>query len=84
MRQMEIPQTVDRVICSEAGALRLLTYLEAQDKIVAVGDMEKRRPQFDARPYALANPQFKDYPIFGEFRGHDHPERILPLTPCPR
>ena len=83
-RQMEIPQTVDRVICSGAGALRLLTYLEAQDKIVAVDDMEKRRPQFDARPYALANPQFKDYPIFGEFRGHDHPERILTLDPLPQ
>jgi ABC-type iron transport system FetAB ATPase subunit len=66
------------------GALRLLTYLEAQDKIVAVDDMEKQRLQFDARPYALANPQFRDYPIFGEFRGHDHPERILTLDPLPQ
>jgi iron complex transport system substrate-binding protein len=72
------------VICSGPGALRLLTYLAAQDKIVAVDDMEKQRPQFDARPYALANPQFRDYPIFGEFRGHDHPERILTLDPLPQ
>jgi iron complex transport system substrate-binding protein len=83
-RQVEIPQIVDHVICSGPGALRLLTYLESQDKIVAVDDMEKQRPQFDARPYALANPQFKDYPIFGEFRGHDHPERILTLDPLPQ
>ncbi len=83
-RQVEIPPTIEYVICSGPGALRLLTYLAAQDKIVAVDDMEKQRPQFDARPYALANPQFRDYPIFGEFRGHDHPERILTLDPLPQ
>ncbi|MGA8020396.1 MAG: iron ABC transporter substrate-binding protein [Desulfobacterales bacterium] len=83
-RRVEIPQQVDRVICSGPGALRLLTYLQCQSKIVAVDDMEKQRPQFDARPYALANPQFKQYPIFGEFRGHDHPERILTLDPMPQ
>ena len=83
-RKVKIPATVARVICSVAGALRLLTYLESQEKVVAVDDMEKQRPRFDARPYALANPQFKDYPIFGEFRGHDHPERILTLDPLPQ
>ena len=83
-RQVEIPETVAQVICSGPGALRLLTYLESQDKIVAVDNMEKQRPRFDARPYALANPQFKEYPIFGEFRGHDHPERILSLNPMPQ
>ena len=82
-RQVRIPETVEHVICSGPGALRLLTYLGAKDKIVGVDDMEKQRPRFDARPYALANPQFKNYPIFGEFRGHDHPERILTLTPLP-
>jgi ABC-type cobalamin/Fe3+-siderophores transport system ATPase subunit len=56
----------------------------SQDRIVAVDDMEKRRRRFDARPYALVNPQFKNYPIFGEFRGHDNPERILTLDPLPQ
>ena len=83
-RQVQIPQRVERVICSGPGALRLLTYLQCQSAIVAVDDMEKQRPQFDARPYALANPRFKQYPIFGEFRGHDHPERILTLDPMPQ
>jgi iron complex transport system substrate-binding protein len=83
-REVSIPATVQHVICSGAGALRLLTYLACQDRIVAVDDMEARRPQFDARPYALANPQFKQLPIFGEFRGHDHPERILSLAPLPQ
>jgi iron complex transport system substrate-binding protein len=83
-RNVSLPPAVEHVICSGAGALRLLTYLRCQDRIVAVDDMEARRSQFDARPYALANPQFKGFPVFGEFRGHDHPERILTLDPLPQ
>jgi len=83
-RKIEIPARVERLIASGSGALRLITYLQAQDRIVAVDDMEKQRPQFDARPYALANPQFKSYPLFGEFRGHDNPELILTIEPQPQ
>ncbi len=83
-RQVQLQQNIAHVICSGPGALRLLSYLQSQDKIVAVDDMEKQRPRFDARPYALANPQFGTYPIFGEFRGHDNPERILTLDPLPQ
>lgn len=83
-RQVAIPDRVERVICSGPGCLRLLTYLEAQNLIVAVDDIEKRRSMFDARPYALANPQFRDYPLFGEFRGYDNPELIMTLEPQPQ
>jgi iron complex transport system substrate-binding protein len=83
-RDVQVPATVERIICSGAGALRLLTYLHAQHMVIAVDDMEKRRSRFDARPYAFANPRFKDYPLFGEFRGHDNPERILALEPPPQ
>jgi iron complex transport system substrate-binding protein len=83
-RKVKLSDRVERVICSGAGCLRLLTYLQGQDLIVAVDDMEKRRPMFDARPYALANPQFKGYPLFGEFRGYDHPELIMALNPQPQ
>ncbi len=83
-RQVTIPAQVERVICSGSGCLRLLTYLQAQERAVAVDDIEVRRNQFDARPYALANPQFKSLPVFGEFRGHDNPERILGLEPAPQ
>lgn len=72
------------VICSGSGCLRLLVYLQAQDRVVAVDDIEGQRRQFDARPYALANPQFKELPMFGEFRGHDNPELILNLEPQPQ
>lgn len=83
-KTVHLPDTVKHVICSGSGCLRLLTYLQAQDRIVGVDSIETRKRQFDARPYALANPQFKKMPIFGEFRGFDNPELILSLSPQPQ
>ena len=82
-RTFDIPDNPEHVICSGPGALRLLVYLQSQEKAVAVDDIETRRSAFDARPYALANPRFKELPTFGEFRGHDNPELILSLDPQP-
>jgi iron complex transport system substrate-binding protein len=83
-REVTVPLEISRVICSGPGALRLLTYLGAQNRVVAVDDIEVKRNRFDARPYALANPQFKELPIFGEFRGFDNPELILALPQQPQ
>lgn len=83
-RQVEVPVKVDRVLCSGPGCLRYLTYIQGQDLIVAVDCIEKRSDRFDVRPYALANPQFRDKPLFGNFRGRDNPELILGLDPQPQ
>ena len=83
-RVHELPGDISRVICSGSGCLRLLTYLQAQDLAVAVDDIESKRNRFDSRPYAMANPQFKTMPIFGQFRGQDNPELILTLDPQPQ
>ncbi len=83
-RQVEVPLTVERVVCSGPGCLRYLTYIQGQDLVVAVDSIEKQLNRFDARPYALANPQFKEKPLFGNFRGNDNPELILGLTPQPQ
>ncbi|WP_320171528.1 iron ABC transporter substrate-binding protein [Maridesulfovibrio sp.] len=83
-RTVEIPDKVEKVICSGPGCLRYLTYLQAQNMIVGVDSIEKRKSRFDARPYAIANPQFAKLPLFGEFRGHDNPELILGLSPQPQ
>ncbi len=83
-RQVEVPVQVDRVLCSGPGCLRYLTYLQGQHLIVGVDCIEKRVNRFEARPYALANPQFKDKPLFGNFRGRDNPELILGLDPQPQ
>ncbi|OQY50597.1 MAG: hypothetical protein B6230_06045, partial [Desulfobacteraceae bacterium 4572_89] len=83
-RTVTIPATIKQIICSGPGALRLVTYLKAQDLVVGVDDIEKRKTQFDARPYALVNPRFKTLPVFGGFRGNDNPEKILGLHPLPQ
>lgn len=83
-RKIDVPESVQRVICSGPGALRLLVYLQAQEAVVAVDDIEKRRSQFDARPYGMSNPQLKSLPMFGQFRGYDNPELILALNPQPQ
>lgn len=84
LRIVSIPEKIDRIICSGPGSLRLITYFGAQDLVVAVDDIEKRQNKFDARPYSLANPQFKKLPVFGGFRGHDDPEKILGLKNFPQ
>lgn len=80
-REVTVPVNPTKVICSGSGCLRYLTYLQAHDKIVGVDDIEKGTSKFDVRPYAIANRQFRDYPIFGEFRGKDDPEKIIALNP---
>lgn len=80
-RTVTIPAEVKEVICSGSGCLRYLTYLDGQDLIVGVDSIEKEPQAMDARGYALLNPQFKDYPLFGEFRGKDDPEKVIALAP---
>lgn len=81
-REVTVPADPGRVVCSGAGALRYLTYLQEQETIVGVDDIETRDTIFDARPYAMANPQFKtEYPLIGEFRGNDDPEKIVAANP---
>lgn len=83
-RQVTIAGPIDRVICSGAGCLRLLTYLDALDLVVAVDDIEARQERLRARPYALAHPRLRELPVFGEHRGRDNPELILTLDPRPQ
>jgi len=80
-REITVPANPEKVVCSGPGCLRYLTYLGAQDKIVGVDDIETKETIFSARPYFIANPQFKDYPLIGEFRGNDDPEKIVALGP---
>ena len=43
--------------------------------------MEKKVNEIEGRPYFLANPQLKDYPLIGEFRGKDDPEKLIEVNP---
>jgi iron complex transport system substrate-binding protein len=80
-RSVSIPENIESVVCSGSGSLRYLVYLQAQDLVVGVDSLEKRESEIEGRPYALANPQLKDYPLIGEFRGKDDPEKIINIGP---
>lgn len=53
-------------IANLGGGLRVVTYLQATDKVVGVEDIEKRRPDFVySRPYRAAHPEFAKLPRVG-------------------
>lgn len=81
-RTVTIPSTVDSVVCSGSGCLRYLVYLQGQDLVVGVDDMETKERAIEGRPYKLVyGDQFLNLPLIGEFRGKDDPEKIIAINP---
>ena len=62
-RTVTAPHDPQRVICIGPGTLRLIVYLQAQDKVVGVEELEKRFPR--GRPYWMAHPELHDLPLCG-------------------
>lgn len=62
-RTMRVPAEPERIICIGPGALRLIVYLDAQNKLAGVESMEKRLAT--GRPYWLAQPQLSTLPAIG-------------------
>lgn len=66
-RSVKVPVDVEKVVGIEAGALRLLVYLECTSKVVGVEESE-----FDeGRPYAYAYAKLQDLPSIGPIHGGD-------------
>lgn len=80
-RTVIVPANPQKIICSGSGCLRYVVYLGAQDKVVAVDSQETNAHPFEARAYAITNPQFATMPLFGEMRGKDDPEKIIGIGP---
>lgn len=62
-RRVTAPDHPERIICLGPGALRLIVYLEAQDKVCGVEAMEKANPR--SRPYWMAHPKLAKLPRCG-------------------
>lgn len=62
-RTVTAPRDPDRIIAIGPGSLRLVVYLEAQDKVAGVEDMEKANP--GGRPYWIAHPELRRLPRCG-------------------
>ncbi|HEW92865.1 MAG TPA: iron ABC transporter substrate-binding protein [Thermotogaceae bacterium] len=80
-RNLMVPNDVKRVVAAGPGALRILVYLNATDRIVGVEDFEKLRPY--GRPYILAHQELRDLPTIGPGGPGKLPnlEEILKLKP---
>lgn len=66
-RQVTVPAEIKRIVCMGA-ALRLITYMQAADLVVAVEAVEKRTEAMSqGRPYSLAiREKLKDLPVIAE------------------
>lgn len=75
-RKVQVPEKVERVVGLRAGALRLLTYMDATNLIVGVEEGEIQYP----KPYTNAHCGLKKLPSIGPIMGGDA-EMILSVKP---
>lgn len=62
-REVTVPDNPSRIIAIGPGALRLVCYLDAKDKLVGIEKFENIRGA--GRPYWLASPELKNLPTIG-------------------
>ena len=78
-RQVEVPETVESVVCVGVGALRYTCYVGAQDFVIGVEDYEAK-PGI-SRLYNYVNfERFKELPVIGT-NGEPYAEEIIKLAP---
>lgn len=80
-RSVEVKVPAERVVAIGPGALRLVCYVEAVDKVVGIENMEKQWST--GRPYIMAHPELLELPIIGQ-GGPDSspdPEKIMSVQP---
>ena len=75
-RSVAIPREVKRIIALDAGSLRLVSYLDATDLVIAVEDdghgREKSQYEFFAlATYRIAHPELRDLPSIGSAANHE-------------
>jgi iron complex transport system substrate-binding protein len=76
-REVKLSSNIERTIGIEAGALRLITYLQATELVVGVEDVEKTRLE---KPYIIAHPELAKLPSIGPIHGGDA-ELIASMQP---
>lgn len=78
-RQVEVPETVESVVCVGVGALRYTCYMGAADRVVGVEDYENQ-PDL-TRLYSHVNgDKFKGLPVIGT-NGSPNAEEIITVDP---
>ncbi|WP_338095734.1 iron ABC transporter substrate-binding protein [Methanorbis rubei] len=81
-REVVIPADPQRIAVSGSGSTRLVAYLGALDRVVAVDSQDgKTTSSTDLRPYGLANPGLRTLPVLGTVKGQVDPELLLAASP---
>ncbi len=83
-RKVTVPTAPERVVALGPGALRLICYLQATDKVAGIEAFELKRPQ--GRPYWYANPGLAKLPKVaaggpGQINKLPAMERLLAVRP---
>jgi iron complex transport system substrate-binding protein len=86
-RTVEVKKDPRRIIGVGAGALRMICYLQASDRVVGVDDREQKKynvsgfgmPSGIDKPYDLANPDLSTLPFIGGKTGD--PELVAAQNP---
>ncbi len=78
-REVEVPATVERIVCVGVGALRYSCYVGAADLVVGVEDYETKAGM--SRLYNYVNfEKFRDLPVTGT-NGEPYVEQIIAADP---
>ena len=78
-RQVDVPETVESIVCVGVGALRYSCYMGAADLVIGVEDYEVKEGM--TRLYQYVNfDKFKDLPVIGT-NGEPYTEEIINLAP---
>ena len=67
-RKLKLPEKIERIVAVGPGALRLVVYLEAENRVVGIEEFEKRNQK---RPYILGSPELLELPVIGPQFGGD-------------
>ena len=78
-REVEVPETVNRIVCTGVGALRYVCYLGAEDRVVGVEEHETEAVIQRLYTY-VNNDQFSKLPVIG-MKDEPDPEAILNIEP---
>lgn len=79
-----VPKEVQRIYCS-GGTLRLITYLQCADRVVATDGNERNTAERNGmKAYLAAYPELQRLPIAGQSSGRDNPELLLSLKNPPQ
>ena len=81
-RTVKVSAQLHRIVCIGPGTLRLITYLEATDKVVAI-ESGFEKDNATGRPYRMAHPELALLPAMGQASPSPQPdpEVILNVKP---